>query len=81
MDGWPALKVERWVVFGETLPVPEIHVHAPESINMREPDDVANWIGQKIDPDPAEIALAAEEARKRLDLWDRTGFEIRDAQV
>ena len=68
MDGWSPWRVERWQVFGEIYPDPTVQVHAPVSVNMRNPDDVANWIAQGIERDPAEIALAAEAARKRLDL-------------
>ena len=82
MDGWSAWRVERWQVFGEIYPDPTCEVHAPTSVNMRNPDDVANWLADENGYQPTKLhPRHAAAARERLDLWDRRGFEIRDAQV
>jgi hypothetical protein len=90
-DGWNPLQVERFVVFGE-IPTfkatPLVRPKHDERMNQ-DPERVYFTIKQSRNPNGTERVVTDREitqdmkddARRRLDLFDRTGWEVRDAQV
>lgn len=90
LDGLSALEVEGWQVFG-LVPLPrqpEIHPAKEDRRDNRDPAEHWYMEGASImkslmvdvstEMSDSERAHAAQEARKRLDLKDRTGWPISD---
>lgn len=88
-DGWTPLQLEHWELYGiaPVLGTFEAHAAPQDRRDNRDPEEVARKVQiphgsyQRNLEREMDKQGAGELARIRLDLFDKSGYEIRDTQV